>query len=75
MFRSIKKLPKVLNKKLKIKLSINLFLSFFIPFLELLSIGSIASLVLFVLDLETYKNFIPIIIQDNFLVNLEKMKY
>ena len=72
MFRSIKKLPKVLNKKLKIKLSINLFLSFFIPFLELLSIGSIASLVLFVLDLETYKNFIPIIIQDNFLVNLEK---
>ncbi len=72
MFRSIKKIPKVLNQELKIKLGINLFLSFFIPFLELLSIGSIASLVLFVLDLDSYKNLIPLIIQDNFLINLEK---
>ena len=72
MFRSIKKIPKVLNQELKIKLGINLFLSFFIPFLELLSIGSIASLVLFVLDLDSYKNLIPLFIQDNFLINLEK---
>ena len=72
MFRTIKKIPKVLNKELKIKLIINLFLSFFIPFLELLSIGSIASLVLFVLDLDTYMNLIPLFIQENFFVNLEK---
>tara|TARA_B100000989_G_scaffold151871_1_gene113328 strand:+ start:9400 stop:11130 length:1731 start_codon:yes stop_codon:yes gene_type:complete len=72
MFRSIKKIPKVLNKEQKIKLVINLFLSFFIPFLELLSIGSIASLVLFILDLESYKNLIPLIIKENFLINLDK---
>ena len=75
MFRSIKKIPKVLNQELKIKLGINLFLSFFIPFLELLSIGSIASLVLFVLDPELLQNLIPLFIQDNFLINLEKKKY
>lgn len=72
MFRSIKKIPKILNKEQKIKLGINLFLSFFIPFLELLSIGSIASLIMFVLDLNAYKNLIPLFIQENFLVNLEK---
>jgi len=72
MFRYIKKIPKILNKELKIKLGINLFLSFFIPFLELLSIGSIASLVMFVLDLDAYRNLIPLFIQENFLVNLKK---
>ena len=72
MFHSIKKIPKILNKELKIKLLINLFLSFFIPFLELISIGAIAALVLFVLDLESYLNLIPNFIRENFLDNLDK---
>ena len=74
MLSSIKQIPKFLTKNLKIKVAIHLIFSIFIPFLELISIGSIAVVVLFVVDLEKYFHLIPEFIVNNYLKDLSKIK-
>ena len=72
MINNITKINQVLTYKLKIKVLINLILSFFIPFLELISIGAVSALVLFVIDIETYLNYIPKFVYENFFPDLNK---
>ena len=74
MINNITKINQVLTYKLKIKVLINLILSFFIPFLELISIGAVSALVLFVIDIETYLNYIPKFVYENFfLISIKKI--
>lgn len=68
----IKNITKTLNKIIKVKLLLILLFSSLIPFLELLSIGSIATLVLYILELDSYLDFVPKFITSNYLLNLEK---
>ncbi len=74
MLTTIKQIPKFLTKNLKIKAAIHLIFSIFIPFLELISIGSIAVVVLFVVDLEKYFHLIPEFIANNYLKDLSKIQ-
>ena len=74
MLTSIKQIPKFLTKNLKIKVAIHLIFSIFIPFLELISIGSIAVVVLFVVDLEKYFHLIPEFVANNYLKDLSKIQ-
>ena len=74
MLTSIKQIPKFLTKNLKIKVAIHLIFSIFIPFLELISISSIAVVVLFVVDLEKYFHLIPEFIVNNYLKDLSKIQ-
>ena len=55
----IKNITKTLNKIIKVKLLLILLFSSLIPFLELLSIGSIATLILYILELDSYLDFVP----------------
>jgi hypothetical protein len=74
MLTTIKQIPKFLTKNLKIKVAIHLAFSIFIPFLELISISSIAVVVLFVVDLEKYFHLIPEFIANNYLKDLNKIQ-
>ena len=74
MFSLIKRIPGFLTKSLKIRLIIHLIFSIFIPFLEVVSIGSIGAVVLFVIDLEKYLHLIPEFITNNYLKDLNKVQ-
>ena len=74
MLSSIKQIPKFLPKNLKIKLVINFFFLILIPFLEVISIGSIGAVVLFVIDLEKYLHLIPDFLVKNYLEDLDKVQ-
>ena len=74
MLSLIKRIPGFLTKSLKIRLIIHLILSIFIPFLEIVSIGSIGAVVLFVIDLEKYLHLIPEFITNNYLKDLNKVQ-
>ena len=74
MLSSIKQIPKFLPNNLKIKLLINFFFLILIPFLEVISIGSIGAVVLFVIDLEKYLHLIPDFLVKNYLEDLDKVQ-
>ena len=74
MLSSIKQIPKFLPNNLKIKLLINFFFLILIPFLEVISIGSIGAVVLFVIDLEKYLHLIPDFLVKNYLEDLDKIQ-
>tara|TARA_B110000027_G_scaffold14914_1_gene14863 strand:+ start:4522 stop:6252 length:1731 start_codon:yes stop_codon:yes gene_type:complete len=74
MLSSIKQIPKFLPNNLKIKLLINFFFLVLIPFLEVISIGSIGAVVLFVIDLEKYLHLIPDFLVKNYLEDLDKVQ-
>ena len=74
MLSSIKQIPKFLPNNLKIKLVINFFFLILIPFLEVISIGSIGAVVLFVIDLEKYLHLIPDFLVKNYLEDLDKVQ-
>ena len=74
MLFSIKQIPKFLTKNLKIKIAMYLIFSIFIPFLELISIGSIGVVVLFVVDFEKYLHLIPEFVVNNYLEGLSKVQ-
>ena len=74
MLSFIKQFPTILNRNLKIKLIINLFFLILMPFLELVSIGSVGAVVLFVIDLEKYFHLIPEYIVQNYLIDYQKVK-
>ena len=74
MLSSIKQIPKFLPNNLKIKLVINFFFLILIPFLEVISIGSIGAVVLFVIDLEKYLHLIPDFLVKNYLEDLDKIQ-
>ena len=65
---------KIITKEQKTKLIYLLFISFLIPFLEILSIGSVGALVLFVIDLERNIHLIPNFIYKNIVINLSKLE-
>jgi len=74
MLPLIKQIPKFLTFNLKIRMVIYFFFLTLITFLELISIGSIAAVVLFVIDLEKYIHLIPDFIVKNYLEDLDRVK-
>ena len=70
----ISKIIYIVEKKFFFQIFFLFFLLIISTFLELISIGSIAVVVLFVVDLEKYFHLIPEFIVNNYLKDLSKIK-
>jgi len=68
----LKKIPEFLKRRQKINLIFFTFFSLFIPIFESFSVASLGAIVLFVIDIENFKNFIPSLELKKIILSFEK---